>query len=189
MHLATANATVNAVTGPWLWALNTGAGTSRLARYQIHTNCDLRSETLRGDAALSGKAGLWLSADVKDVFTAWTSVYDAVDLTLAERVTTDLPFVPSHLRTTMVSTTLVGAVAQHSSSQLSTFSRAAVGDEFLASDPKPFPLLGHNGNPIANYGRFGFVKRGEAVYSAIVRANVGTDAAPVYRWGLVNLGP
>jgi hypothetical protein len=64
-----------------------------------------------------------------------------------------------------------------------------VGGVFTQDAARDYPVLGYNGDAVANYGRFGFVRSGGGAYYAIVRANVGTSAAPVYRWGLVNLGP
>jgi hypothetical protein len=169
----------------WLWLLQTGTG--RLGRYEIHTNCNLQTPSVQTDGMLQGTSGLWLSADLADLFTTRMSVYDATSL--ASRVN-GLPVTPDHLRTTLASSTLVGAVAQNATTALATFSRPTTpGTAFTASADKLFPILGFNGDPKSNYGRFAFVKSGGGAYYAIVRANVGTDAAPVWKWGLVNLGP
>ncbi len=169
----------------WIWLLQTGTG--RLGRYEIHTNCNLQTPSVQTYGVLQGTNGLWLSVDSADLYTTRTSVYDAAALT--SRVN-GLPVVPDHLRTTLVSSSVVGAVAQNATTALATFSRDATpGSTFTAGASKPFPILGFNGDAKSNYGRFAFVKSGGGAYYAIVRANVGTDAAPIWKWGLVNLGP
>ncbi len=188
MRAVTATATVELTTGPWLWLLQTGSG--RLARYGIHGNCDLRTPVLQSSyGTLQGTSGLWLSPDAADLYTTRASVFDAVSPTLTSRQS-GLPVIPDHLKTTSVSSSIVGAVAQYTTTALATFARDATpGSAFAAGATKPFPILGVNGNPKSNYGRFAFVKSGGGGYFAIVRANIGTDAAPIWKWGLVNLGP
>jgi hypothetical protein len=172
----------------WLFQTTTG----RLGRYQVNTsNCNLSDPgtAFRTDSTVAGKEGFWSSADEQDLFTAWTTVYDARSTTLATRITTPLPLVPNHLSTTLVGSELVCAVAQYGTTALSTVSRTTVGGTFGQGANRAYPILGFNGDPKSNYGRFAFVKSGGGAYYAIVRANVGTDAAPVWKWGLVNLGP
>ncbi|HET8541704.1 MAG TPA: hypothetical protein VFL83_17630 [Anaeromyxobacter sp.] len=170
-----------------LWLLQTSTG--RLGRYiiQENSNCNLRDGIVSTYGALQGSAGLWRSADDADLYTTRTSVYAAADL--AQRVTTSLPFTPDHLDTTLSAGSLVGAVARYATTALSPFSRGNVGTPFVAAGDVAYPILGFNGDAIQNYGRFAFVRSGGGAYYAIVRANVGTVAAPVYRWGLVNLAP
>lgn len=189
--LATRGVAGQAGTSTWsVWLLRTTTG--RLGRYDVNTsNCNLSNPgtAFRTDGAVAGKDGLWFSADQEDLFTAWTTVYDARSATLATRATSPLPLVPSHLATTQVGADLVCAVAQHGTTALSTVQRSAVGGVFAQGADRAYPVLGFQGDAVANYGRFGFVRSGGGAYYAIVRANVGTSTAPVYRWGLVNLGP
>ncbi len=174
-------------TTPTIWLMQ-GGSPSELARYDVHTNGNLLNQVRNTAGTFAGAMGVWLSADGADVYTTRASVFDALSATLAQRVTTDLPAVPDHLDTA-VSSTLVGAIAQYSTASLMPFSRASVGGAFTSGMAKAYPILGVNGDPVTNYGRFAFVKSGGGGYYAIVRANVGTVAAPVYRWGAVNLGP
>ncbi len=189
--LGTRGAAGQAGTTNWyVWLFQTTTG--RLGQYQVNTsNCNLSNPgtAFRTDGAVAGKEGFWLSADEQDLFTAWTTVYDARSATLATRVTTPFPLVPNHLATTLVGSELVCAVAQYGTTALSTISRTTVGGTFIQSADHAYPILGFNGDPKSNYGRFAFVRSGGGAYYAIVRANVGTDAAPVWKWGLVNLGP
>jgi hypothetical protein len=186
---ATATTTVAgaSVAAPHLWLLNTSSG--RLGRWEIHGNCDLRSALIKSptDNTLQGTTGLWLSADAADLYSTRTSVYDAVSSTLATRVTTPLTATPDHLDTTLT-TTLVGAIAQRGTGSLQKFTRSAVGSQFQAGSAATYPILGHNGDRKTNYGVFGFVRSDGGEYYAIVRADVGTTT-PVWKWGLVNLGP
>ena len=189
--MATRGASGQAGTSNWyVWLFQ--ATTGRLGRYQVNTsNCNLANPdtAFRTDSAVAGKEGFWLSADEQDLFTAWTTVYDARSATLAARVTTPFPLVPNHLSTTLVGGDLVCAVAQYATTALSTVSRTTVGGALNPGSDRAYPILGYNGDPKSNYGRFAFVRSGGGAYYAIVRANVGTDAAPVWKWGLVNLGP
>lgn len=189
--LATRGVAGQAGTSTWsVWLFRTTTG--RLGRYDVNTsNCNLANPgtSFRTDGTVAGKEGFWFSADEQDLFTAWTTVYDARSATLAARVTTPFPLVPSHLATTLAGADLVAAVAQYGATALSTVQRTAVGGTFTEGAGRAYPVLGHNGDAVANFGRFAFVRAGGGAYYAIVRANVGTAAAPVYRWGLVNLGP
>jgi hypothetical protein len=189
--IATRGVAGQAGTASWyVWLLRTTSG--RLGKYQVNTsNCNLTNPApaFRTDSTVAGKEGLWLSADQQDLFTAWTTVYDARSATLATRVATPFPLVPSHLSTTEVGADLVCAVAQNSTTALAKVSRTTVGTDFTWSADLDFPFLGHNGDAIYNYGRFAFVRTGGGEYYAIVRANVATAAAPVWKWGMVNLGP
>jgi len=189
--LATRGASGQAGTSSWyVWLFQ--ATTGRRGQYQVNTsNCNLTNPgtTFQTDGAVAGKDGFWLSADEQDLFTAWNTVYDARSSTLATRVTTPFPLVPSHLSTTLFGSDLVCAVAQYTTTALSTVSRTTVGTAFSQGSDHAYPILGYNGDPKSNYGRFAFVRSGGGAYYAIVRANVGTDAAPVWKWGLVNLGP
>lgn len=183
----TASTTVSGVTAPWLWLRDVGSG--RLGRYEVHTNCNLQTPYVTTDTAVAGKGGLWLASDFTDLFVAWTTVYDARSASLAKRFYGLPSLYPDHLETTLVGADLAGAVAQRSTAALETFSRAAVDGQYVAGASHPYPFLGWNGNQVLNYGQFAFVRTGGGAYYAIVRANVGTVAAPTYRWGLVNLGP
>ena len=140
-----------------------------------------------GVGCVAGAAGLWLSFDGADVYTTRTGVWDAASL--AQRVTTNLQVAPDHLDTAVSGGSLAGAIAQHGTASLAPFSRTGAGSAFLFGTPKAYPFLGVNGNQITNYGRFAFVRSGGGAYYAVVRANVGTDAAPVWKWGAVSLGP
>ncbi len=187
----TGTATVGTTTGPWLWLRNVGTG--RIGRYEIHeANCNLQTPYVPAStttSGMAGKGGLWLSADVEDLYISWTTVYDARSTTLASRFYGLPSIYPDHVETTLDGGGLTGAAALQTTTALSTFSRAAVDGQFTAGSNRAFPSLGWQGNQILNYGQFAFVRTGGGAYYAIVRANVGTTAAPTYRWGLVNLGP
>ncbi len=189
--LGTRGASGQAGTANWyVWLFQ--ATTGRRGQYQVNpSNCNLTNpgSTFHStDGAVAGKDGFWLSADEQDLFTAWTTVYDARSSTLATRFN-PFPLVPNHLSTTLAGTDLVCAVAQYSTTALSTVSRTAVDGAYTQGSNRAYPILGYNGDPKSNYGRFAFVRSGGGAYYAIVRANVGTDAAPVWKWGMVNLGP
>lgn len=179
---------VGATSTPTIWLMQGGAP-GGLGRYHVHSNGNLQDQVTNPAGTFAGATGVWISQDATDVYTTRTSVWDALSSTLAQRVTTPLQVAPDHVDSTVASGMLAGAIAQYGSPSLQPFSRTTPGGAFTFSTIKAYPFLGVNGNQVTNYGRFAFVRSGGGAYYAIVRANVGTATAPVWRWGAANLGP
>jgi hypothetical protein len=190
----TATATVGGASGLRLWLRDTTSG--RIARYDVNTsNCNLASPALWTDGANAGKAGLWLSSDLTDLFISSSTVYDALSTAASSttaapnRRTDALPApYPDHLATAYVGGELRGAVAQVGSAYLGTFTRATVAGPYTGAASRTFPFFGYNGDKITSSGQLAFVKADGTEYYAIVRATLPTSPA-TYRWFLVNLGP